>query len=153
MNEPIIIEKIDKSDESRNPRFRYHTELDGQTNYLKHKCDENKVAAVSMNRAVAIYSKRKLVEFTQLIKESFTYVDKEQPTMSGDHLLAVEGMTKLGLFIKKEDGVHFYTTERHFSRSKVHIFTKRLPRYDICHILNSHKEFIDYVQEVEHFII
>lgn len=153
MNEQILIEKLDKSDESRIPRFRYRTFLDGQANYIKQKCDEHKISAVSGNRAVAIFSKRKLIKFTELIKESLVYEEREQPVLEGDHLLAIEGRTTLGIFIKKEDGIHYFTTERHFSRTKVHIFTKRLPRYDICHILNSHKEFIDYVQEVEHYII
>jgi hypothetical protein len=149
----VIIERVDKSDESRNPRFRYHTELDGQTNYLKRRCDEKGIASVAQNRAVAIFAKRKIHEFAGAIKESLTYEDLPYPEMTGNSLVCKSGRSILGVFVKKQGVVHLFTTEKHFGDVKFHLYERRVPLYVFVKIFNSHREFVEHVQEIEHIII
>lgn len=153
MERSIVIEKVDKSDESRNPRFRYHTELDGQTNYLKRRCEEKGIASVAQNRAVAIYAKRKIHEFANTIKESLTYEEKAHPDMIGNSLVCKSGRSILGVFVKKHGVIHLFTTEKHFGDVKFHMYERRVPQYVFVKIFNSHREFVEYVQEVEHIIV
>ena len=153
LEKEVVIERIDRTDETRNPRFRYHTELDGQTNYLKRKCDEKGIASVAQNRAVAIFAKRKLPQFAGAIKESLTYDHLPYPEMTGNSLVCKSGRSILGVFIKKHGVVHLFTTEKHFGDVKFHVYERRVPQYVFVKIFNSHREFVEYVQEVEMIII
>ena len=149
----IVIERIDKSDESRNPRFRYYTSIEGQANHLKRKCEERGISAVSMNGAVAIYAKRKIHEFANTIKESIAYSEVPYPEMTSDSLLCKEGRSVLGVYVKHEKEVILLTMERHFPDIKFHMYERRVPKFTFVRIFNSHKELLDYVQEMEHIII
>ena len=135
------------------PRFFYRTVMDGQGEYVRRQCKEKGISAVTMNREVAIFSKRKLVHFAEVIKESLSLEDIPQPVLEQGSLLAKNGATTLGVFLVKEDGVHLFVTEKHFPDVKINVFAKKLPRYYFCHLFNSHKEFVHHVQEVEHLII
>lgn len=136
------------------PRFFYRTIKEGQGEYIRCRCREKGIAVVTMNREVAIFSKRKLIQFTEIIKGSVAIIEnQEQPILEQGSLLAKNGATTLGVFLVKEDGVHLFTTEKHFAEIKMNIFAKRLPKYYFCRLFNSHKEFKDHVMEVEHLII
>lgn len=131
------------------PRFFYRTVMDGQGEYVRRQCKEKGISAVTMNREVAIYSKKKLAMFSGIIKESLEKSEVPQPVLEQGSLLAKNGATILGVFLVKDDGVHLFVTEKHFPDVKINVFAKRLPRYYFCHLFNSHKEFMHHVQEVE----
>ena len=136
------------------PKYWYDTEIEGQGNFLLETCKKTgKVRVEQYSSQVGIFSKKKIVVFIEVIKQSFDYEEKIQPVMNGNNLVCKDGRALMGVLINKDGEIHCYATEKHYREMKYFVFTKQVPKFTHSHIFESYKELVKHMEQKESLIV
>jgi len=133
------------------PRVFYKTEYRGQANFLLRRLEEEKVQACFSMGNVAIFGKTKTPKLIELIKESFTFVEKEAPNIESKCLKVQKDMGLICVLLDQAKRV--FVTQNHVSDLEYSIYKREIPLPKFYKIFRTKRDMLQTLEEAEGYLV
>jgi len=149
-NEIVAITKLDKAPDGY-PKFSYSAEYFGQAYYISEQCKIKGIRASNIGNVIYIYSRKKLPNFIEIVRESYSYIKKPFPLLEGNVVSIQLDKALLCVYLLSKDTV--YVTEGHLPYLVYEIFKRNLPRPKNFCVCTTKRELMDTLLMEENILI